>query len=188
MIRTNLSTRPFYNEQLVNLAMVAVGVLLAIATVFNVSRARYDSGSSTDLVSQASRDETRAAELRKTAAKLRASVDAKQVATASVDARQANELIDRRTFSWTGLFNRFESTLPPDVRITSITPTIERSRKILLRVTVLARSVDDVNEFMENLDTTREFRDLRSVDERATDEGHIESVLEMLYTPEGPRS
>ena len=53
------------------------------------------------------------------AARLRASVDPKQIDVASVDARQANDLIDRRTFSWTELFNRFETTLPDDVRITS---------------------------------------------------------------------
>ena len=44
---------------------------------------------------------------------------AARVDSVSVDARQANDLIERRTFSWTELFNRFEHTLPDDVRITT---------------------------------------------------------------------
>jgi Tfp pilus assembly protein PilN len=188
MIHTNLSTRPFYNERAVNLWIVALGAVVALATLFNVSRARYDSGSNTELASQATQDEARAAEMRQTAARLRASVDARQIEAVSVHARQANDLIDRRTFSWTALFNRFEGTLPADVRITSIRPEIDRQHRIVLNVTVLARSVDDVNEFMERLDATHEFQELRSVAERTNDDDQIESALEMIYSPEPPPS
>ena len=55
-------------------------------------------------------------------------------------AREANLLIDRRTFSWTELFNQFEATLPADVRISTITPHIawaaRASRQRLLDVAV----------------------------------------------------
>jgi Tfp pilus assembly protein PilN len=134
-------------------------------------------------VTRASNDEARAAELRRNAQKLRASVDTAQVDAVSIDARQANELIDRRTFSWTELFNRFERTLPDDVRITSVHPTIDRDRRIVLSVNVQARGVDDVNQFMENLDQTNAFFDLHSRQEQATEDGQIESALEMVYEP-----
>ncbi len=136
------------------------------------------SRSDTELATQASRDEARAAELRATAARLRASVDTKQIDAASVEARQANELIDRRTFSWTELFNRFETTLPPDVRITSVRPALDRDRRIMLTITVLARGVDDVNEFMERLEATGAFANLLSREERVTDTGQLAATLE----------
>jgi Tfp pilus assembly protein PilN len=188
MIRTNLSTRPFYNERAVNILIIALAALVALATLFNVSRARYDSGSNTELAAQAAHDETRAGEMRAAAAKLRAGLDARQIEAISVDARQANELIDRRTFSWTALFNKFERTLPANVRITSIRPEIDRNHRIVLNVTVLARSVNDVSEFMEQLDGTHEFKELRSVAERTNDNDQIESALEMIYSPEPPPS
>ncbi len=188
MIRTNLSTRPFYNDRAVTFWIVALGILVALATLFNVSRARYDSGSNTELATRAVQDEARAAEMRANALKLRAGVDARQIDAISVDARQANELIDRRTFSWTALFNRFEGTLPADVRITSIRPDIDRDRRIILNVTVLARSVNDVNDFMERLDASHEFEELRSVAERTNDDDQIESALEMIYLPGSPPS
>jgi Tfp pilus assembly protein PilN len=183
VIRTNLSTRPFYNESIVNLWLLILALVVAAATTANVLRVRYDSGSNTELASQAQQDEARAAELRRTAGQLRASLDAKQVAALSGDAREANDLIDRRTFSWTALFNRFETTLPDDVRITGVRPTLDRSHRIVLTVTVLAKSVNDITEFMSRLDETGAFRDLFSTQERPNEDNQIESVLQMLYVP-----
>ena len=88
MIRNNLSTRPFYNEAAVGVWLFAIGLLVAAATVFNVSRVLHYSRNDTELGLQASRDEARATELRASAARLRASVDANQIAAASVLARR----------------------------------------------------------------------------------------------------
>src|SRR5258708_21330922 len=126
MIRTNLSTRPFYNEGAVRLWLLVLAIAVVLATVFNVTRLLQYSRSDTELAAQASRDEARTADLRASAAELRASVDVRQIAEASNEARVANDLIDRRTFSWTELFNRFEATLPAEVRITAVRPRIER--------------------------------------------------------------
>lgn len=183
MIRTNLSTRPFYNERAVHFWLLILALVAIAATLFNVSRMVKYSGSNTELASAAARDERQAAELRANAVKLRSSVDPRQIEAAAVDARQANDLIDRRTFSWTELFNRFERTLPADVRITSVRPTIDKDRRIVLSVGVLARSVDAVDQFMENLDQTGAFARLTPVQEHTNEEGQIESVLECEYVP-----
>ena len=184
MIRTNLSTRPFYNEGRVRAWLLALAVLVAAATIFNVSRVLHYSRSDTEMALQASRDEARAEELRADAARLRASVDARQIAAASLEAHEANDLIDRRTFSWTELFNRFEVTLPPDVRITSVRPRLEKDRQIVLAITVLARDVDELNQFMENLEATGAFTGIGSpLTERVNDEGQLEAALESVYVP-----
>jgi len=134
VIKTNLSTRPFYNEGAVRLWLIATALVVAAATAFNVSRLIQYSRSDTELATQAARDEARTAELRAQAVQMRARVDPRQVDVASVEARVANDLIDRRTFSWTELFNRLEKTLPPEVRITSVRPHIEKDRRIVLTI------------------------------------------------------
>ncbi len=188
MIRTNLSTRPFYNERSVRTLLVIVAVLVVAATAFNVSRVVGYSRSDTRLATQASRDEARAADLRKQAARLRASVDPKQVDFASADARQANDLIDRRTFSWTELFNQFETTLPDEVRITSVKPRSDRTHGTVILITVVARGVDDVSSFMANLEATGAFTNLRPAEEHINEHGELESVLETAYTPPAPKA
>ena len=185
MIRTNLSTRPFYNERAVHIVLLVLAVIVVAATAWNVTRILRYSSSDTRLATQASRDEARAAELRQQAARLRAGVDPKQVELASVGARQANDLIDRRTFSWTELLNRFETTLPDEVRITAVRPRVDREKGILLRVNVIARGVDDVAEFMENLEATGSFKDARPAEEHMNEAGQLETTLEIGYVPEG---
>jgi Tfp pilus assembly protein PilN len=182
MIRTNLSTRPFYNERVVSLWLALFIVLAAAATIFNTTRVLRYSHSDTEQGTSASRDESRASELRRSATKLRSSVDAKQIERASNEARQANDLIDRRTFSWTALFNLFEKTLPDDVRITAVRPDVNLG-KFRLRIAVVARGVEDVNKFMNNLQTTGMFRQVgSSISERFTD-GELVADLEVEYQP-----
>lgn len=183
MIHTNLSTRPFYNERAVWVWLSALALVVASATVFNVTRLLQYSRSDTELASQAARDETRTTELRTAAAALRAGVDSTQVEAASLEARLANDLIDRRTFSWTELFNRFETTLPDEVRITSVRPRVEDDRRIILAITVLARSVDDVDQFFQRLDETGAFDGLLSREERVNEQGQLEASLETMYVP-----
>lgn len=185
MIRTNLSTRPFYNARLVSLGIGLLALVVAAATAFNVTRALTYAGTNTELVAQASQDESTARDLRATATKLRATVDPKQIEAISAEAREANALIDRRTLSWTELFNRFEDTLPADTRITAVRPSIDRDRRILLTVTVTARSVDDIDQFMQKLDATGVFLDVQSTREQTTEDGQVVSTLEMIYRPAG---
>jgi Tfp pilus assembly protein PilN len=185
VIRTNLSTRPFYNERVVYAWLAVLAIVVVAATAFNASRVLRYSRSDTQLATQASHDESRTADLRRQAAQLRASVDPRQVDFAAADARQANELIDRRTFSWTELFNRFETTLPDDVRIASVRPRLDEERGILLNVSVLAKTVDDVNEFIMNLEATGAFANVRPAEEHTDETGLMMSSLEVVYLPAG---
>ena len=183
MIRTNLSTRPFYNDRAVHLVLLALALVVAGATAFNVSRVIRYSRSDTQLATQATRDEARAAALRQDARRLRASIDPRLIDFASADARQANELIDRRTFSWTELFNRLETTLPDEVHITAVKPTIDPNRGIVLTINVVSKSVDDMNTFMENLEATGAFGTVRTAEEHIDEQGLLQSLLEAPYEP-----
>jgi len=187
VIRTNLSTRPFYNERAVNLLLGGVAVLAIAATLFNVTRyvqlRAHDSG----LSSQIALDEQRAADLRAQAARLRATIDPKQIEFVTNEARKANELIDRRTFSWTELFNWFETTLPEDVRITSVRPKVDTLKGTTLTITVVAKTIEDAYQFMANLEATGAFSDMIPKDDRYNEQGQVESIVEMSYNPAGPK-
>jgi type IV pilus assembly protein PilN len=189
VIRTNLSTRPFYNERSVQTLLLVGAVILVAFTAFNASRVLRYSRSDTRLQTQAARDEARAADLRQQATRLRATVDARQLESASVDAQEANDLIDRRTFSWTDLFNRFELTLPDDVRITAVRPKIEREG-FALTISVIARSIDDINTFEENLEATTAFKNTLTAEEHFDDTTlingapQLQATLQAMYLPE----
>lgn len=183
MIRANLSTRPFYNERAVQLWLLVLAVIVGVASLFNIARVIRYSQTDTELAGQASRDEARSDDLRAEAARLRGSVNLQQIEVASTEARQANELIDRRTFSWTDLFNQFEATFPNDVRITAVRPTIDEKGALVLAIDVVARSVENVDELIRNLEGTGSFSNLLSVAEHFNADGMLEASLEGHYTP-----
>jgi Tfp pilus assembly protein PilN len=184
VIRTNLSTRPFYNERIVSIWLLMFLLVVVVASVVNVTRVFQYSRNDTELGIQASRDEARAAELRRSAARVRTTVDPKQIALASLEARQANDLIDRRTFSWTELFNRFEKTLPDEVRITSVRPKIEKGQ-FLLTISVVARGVEDISQLMDRLERTGAFTDVGvPIEEHQNDQGQFLAMFDAVYVPE----
>jgi Tfp pilus assembly protein PilN len=184
VIRTNLSTRPFYNEPAVRFWLLVAALAIVVATALNASAGlRYRRGDN-QLAKQADADEARTADLRQQASKLRGSVDPRRIDAAAAAARQANELIDRRTFSWTELLNHLETTLPDEAHIVAIRPKVDRAKGIILTLHILARDVDDVNQFMENLEKTGAFKNPRPTTERFNEQGLFESQLEAGYIPE----
>ena len=183
MLRSNLSTRPFYNERAVHLLLALAAVLMLAFTVFNVARIVSLSRENTDLVVRAGDEESRARQLRAAAQRTRQSLDPKAIEAVSASAREANAIIDRRLFSWTELFNYFETTLPDDVRITSVRPQTDRNGNVKISITAIARRVEDVDRFMDALETTRAFRDVLSIDERTTEEGNLSAVIDAQYVP-----
>ncbi|MCC7417197.1 MAG: PilN domain-containing protein [Acidobacteria bacterium] len=186
MIRTNLATRPFYNERPVHAALAVLAALAIVITLFNVTSLIRSSRTDTRFGAQAARDEASARDLQAEAARLRATVDAHAVENASEAARLANDLIDRRTFSWTELFNRFEATLPDQVRITAVRPQVDVANGTRLTINVIAADTDDVAQFMEKLEATGAFKDLRGTSqERINEQGMLEATLETRYVPGG---
>ena len=112
MLRTNLATRPFYNARAVQVILGAVAILVVAVTLYNVVaivRLTLQQRSLSARAVQAERDAQR---LRSEAVGIRARIDAKELNVISSEAREANAIIDQRTFSWTELFQTFENTLP----------------------------------------------------------------------------
>jgi len=182
MLRSNLSTRPFYNERAVAVALVTLAVVVAAMTLFNVSRLVTLSGRHSELRARTDSAERRAAELRAQAQRARARIDPATLERVTRATREANLLIDRRTFSWTDLFNRLESTLPPDVRVTAIDPSVQDGR-FTVTFWVLARSVDQIDAFIEALEKNGGFTDVLAREERTDEEGQIVGTLEGVYLP-----
>lgn len=181
MLRTNLATRPFYNERGVRLALGVVVVIAIALTAYNGFKVWRLSSQSANQRSVAEQNETEARQLRDKARVIRQALDKVALDAVQVSAREANELIDRRAFSWTDLFNRFESTLPPDVRISSVQPQTDKDGRMLVAVTVLSRRVEDLDQFIEALEKTGAFSGVLSRQETAEEDGTRKSLIQGYY-------
>jgi hypothetical protein len=186
MLRTNLSTRPFYNVRAVRAVLGLFALVVIAFTLVNVLQLVRLSARQRTLSADAVRAETEAARLRAQAAGFRARIDPRELASVSADAREANAIIDRRAFSWTTLFSQFEQALPPDVRITAVQPRRERDGTFAVNIGVEARRVEDVEAFIEALEARTPFRDVLPVEEQTGETGLIEAIIDGRYLPERP--
>jgi hypothetical protein len=183
MLRTNLSTRPFYNERLVQLVLLGAALVIAALTTYNIVELRLLSSRHGQLLQSVVDDEKRAARLRADADRARRSVDRARLETVAAAAREANRLIDGRVFSWTELLNRLEATLPDEVRIQTIRPSTDRDGRLSVSLIVFARRAEDIEGFVERLEAAGGFNHVYSRTETVDPQGLLEVVIEGRYVP-----
>ncbi|MEI6668759.1 MAG: hypothetical protein WCP29_11440 [Acidobacteriota bacterium] len=189
MTRHNLSTRPFYNQRAVSVVLTLVALVAAGATAFNIWQVVALSGRSRQLTAGLKAAEATTTDFRRRAALIRASINAKDLAVTTRAADEANQLIDRRVFSWTDLFNQFETTLPESVRIASVRPRIERDVGMVVAFSVVARNSEGIDGFIEKLEQTGAFAGLLSREEFVREDGMWQATIEGRYRPVlAPRS
>jgi Tfp pilus assembly protein PilN len=150
----NLARRPFRNERLPTLALAAGCVGLALATAGHALVAR-------DLAPRRSRDvASEVVAVEKEIEKLRTeSAELRKVSAPPEKIKEwtaVKRLVDRRMFSWTGLFAALEEALPPGVRLVSVSPGEERGQTEL-RLTAVGRSNEDALALLESLQAHPQF-------------------------------
>jgi hypothetical protein len=180
VLRTNLSTRPFYNERAVHLLLALAGVIVIVLTAFNAIRIISLSRQNTELSSLINGDRSEAQRLTREAQRIRAGINQEELQATAAAADVANTLIDQRTFSWTEFFNRIEATLPRDVMLTAVQPSFEQNATIV-QMTVLGRRTEDIDEFIEKLEATGAFVNVLPTQEDRTDEGLHRMILRSEY-------
>jgi len=180
MLRANLATRPFYNERAIHVLVAIAAVIVLAITVVNVGRIVTLSQRSTELSARTNADRAEAARLSTEAVRIRRTINKDELALVVNAAQEANALIDQRTFSWTEFFNQIESTIPPDVMLTSVRPSFKDG---ITRVTmiVLGRQTADLDEFIEKLEATGYFTDLVPASSELTDDGLRRATIESVY-------
>ncbi|MCC7007851.1 MAG: hypothetical protein IT184_03470 [Acidobacteria bacterium] len=187
MLRGNLSTRPFYNERAVTLAIGLVAVVVLALTAFNATELVRLAGERQRVQQLVDRDLTSAARIRETAIPAERDADRAVLSTLAAATSLANDLIDQRTFSWTAFFGLLERTLPVDVRLVEVSPRVEQG-VFRVTMTVVARDLADLGAFVDALRETGSFREVAAIDQRANDDGTMGATVAAAYDPaRGPR-
>lgn len=188
MLRTNLSTRPFYNERAVHAVAALVALVLLAITTWQIVRVVGLSRYKTELNAAIKRDRNEAEYRTKEAASVRRGLDQKELALVAAAAKEANQLIEQRTFSWTQLFNHLEATLPEDVMLVAVRPEFEEGLT-RLNLDLQGRESDDIDAFWDALEKTGAFRDIQWSTVTVTEDGLNKILMTAIYTLRtgGPR-
>ena len=183
MLRTNLSTRPFYNIRAVQVTLGALALIVALMTLVNLVQLVRLTTSERALGARAQQAEAQAQSLREEARRIRSQIDAKELNEVAAAAQEANDIIDLRTFSWSALFSQLEMTLPENVRLTSFQPQEDRAGRLVVNLRVQARRVQDLESFIDALEKTGRFHEVLAAEEQTDPDGLINALVEGVYLP-----
>lgn len=182
VLHLNLATRPTRNRRFYHAARTGLAILAAAfigLSGWTVARTSLkDAGVKSEIAAvrktlDASRKEER--EQTQATEKLK-KTDSPRVAL-------VNEVIFRKTFSWTSFLSEFETALPEASYITAFTPRFSGPRTVSIMARVVTRSLDDLLSLINALNA-RNFKGIQVNSEARSDNGQL--VYEMNLTYERP--
>ena len=99
-----------------------------------------------------------------------------------------NELIERKSFSWTRVLENLEKVMPPRVHLVAISPQLDEDNQLLLKMTVAGDSRDRAIELARRMEESRRFAQTTIVREAHTETkggGDTEQFeIAAIYIPE----
>jgi Tfp pilus assembly protein PilN len=182
----NLSTRPFRAYRVANLGLFALLlILIAVSVVQFYSYQRYSS------LAAATRDEERiyreeADRLSEQTRTLNLKMGRSNATAKLSEVEQLNQLLLRKSFSWTRLLAHLEKLVPEDVRLVSLQPVISEQGKMYLNMNIRGRSLADATQFLRALENSKVFQDVTlAVEEKkgSSATGEVEFMLSASYNP-----
>jgi hypothetical protein len=176
----NLASQPFRNEALPALLFGTAAVLLVALTVQHAFVVRGLLPARTSKLHQeVAALEAEAESLRAEGRANRAPApDSRVIAEWSA----LKDLVDSRTFSWTGLFARLEEVLPREVRLLEIAPSVEKGQ-VSLDITAVARPAHVGLALVGVLEGRGEFEDVYPESVSEQEGGAAEFHYTMRYLP-----
>lgn len=158
-IDINLASRPFVNNRKFYLS---AGILLTVlfgVSYWNLSRYQTIHARRSQVNQLMSRDRARFEALGREQEKLLGRLQSPETAEFLDRLEHINQLIQRRTFSWTVLLNDLERLTPANLQVVSIKPQIS-NRGVLVEIVANGRSSKDNIQFVANLESSGKFYDV----------------------------
>ena len=179
-ITLNLSTRPFRNNMVVGSVLAAVAAAVVLATLYN-GYIFLNHGSRYEQVRQEQQQHLeRLAKLETGERALAGEIQKRDFRRLYGRGQFAGELILKRAFSWTLLFNHLENVVPPEVMMTAIRPQIT-SQGIVIRVDGIAKNHDALYAFEDALQKIPVFTHVQPLNERKINPGRPEISFAMNF-------
>jgi len=183
-ITLNLASRPFRNNTIVGSVLAAVVAALIAATVYNGYVFLNYGGRYRLLQEEERRHRARLTALESDERGLSRQIQSRDFRRLYGRGQFAGDLILKRSFSWTLLFNKLEDLVPPEVMMTAIRPHIT-GEKTVIRVDGIAKNHGGLITFEDSLQKNPVFARVYPVYERRVNPNRpeIDFALDFDYIP-----
>jgi Tfp pilus assembly protein PilN len=157
-IHLNLAARPYRDYT----AVYAVAALLAVTSlvlmIYNVETVSRYLVSTRHTRATIAATEADIAREQQAADAVRQSLNQVDTATLNEEARYINAQLAERAFSWSALLDQLERVFPQDVRLTQLSPSVDKNRKATLQMSCVSKSPDGMVRLINRLVADPHFR------------------------------
>ncbi len=149
-LNLNLATRPLRNRRLFLAASRALGALVILLAGLSVFIVLKDGRALSRLKADVAATQRAQDSAVREAMKRKGDID-RETKLSGPRVELVNGIIQRKMFSWTGLFTDLEKCLPGPSYITSLIPSFTADGAVALQMRVTSRSLDDLKAFITAL-------------------------------------
>jgi cell division protein FtsB len=184
----NLSTQPFPAYRLTTIALICLLIVLGVVSVWQARGFIRYSNMASAISAEEQENRVEADALAKRVGELEMRLDRPESAAKLNEISFLNRLILRKELSWTRLVGVLEDMVPDNVHLTSLAPDIGVDGTVMLRLEVRARSISDVTEFVNRVETSPLFEKVNVAVEEKTDprsRTDVDVTLSAVYHPPG---
>jgi hypothetical protein len=148
-IAINLASQPFRRDRAMMVGSVAVICLLAVTLALLVNLGFQDSQQLADVRKDIGRLNQRMRDVSAAQVKLDAVIKKPENASVIEQSVFINTLLRRKGLSWNRIFSDLEKTIPYNVKIVRIHPTVDDQDHVILEMTVAAESSVSVIQMLK---------------------------------------
>jgi Tfp pilus assembly protein PilN len=149
-LNLNLATRPLRNRRLYLAAVRTLSIAVIVLAALSAFVALKDGRTLSRLKTEVAENQRVQNEAGREVQRFKADIDRETKLSGSrIDL--VNSIIQRKMFSWTGLFTDLEKCLPGPSYITSLLPSFTAESAVALQMRVTSRSLDDLMAFITAL-------------------------------------
>ena len=182
----NLSTRPFKPYRAANLGLFALLMILVAVSVLQVYQYQRYSASASASRMEEQEKRTQADQLTEKTRAINVKMTQKNASEKLSEVELLNQLLIRRSFSWTRVLATLEGLVPEDVRLISLQPAVDDEGKLYLNMNVRGRSLEDANSFLRALENSKTFTDVALAIEEtksSTAGSEVQFTMSAYYAP-----
>jgi type IV pilus assembly protein PilN len=159
-IPINLASQPFRRDRAVLVGSAAVCAVLVLTLCGLIYLAAVDRAQSAELRRELSRLDRQISRATAEQAQLDAVLRKPENSVVMDTSVFINSLIYHKGISWSKLFADLESTIPYNVKLVSLVPSINSQNKVVLEITVAAEKAESLPQFAMSLEKSPAFRDV----------------------------
>jgi Tfp pilus assembly protein PilN len=183
----NLSTRPFKPYRAANLGLMVLLIVLIAVSVVQVYTYQHNSSLAADIRDSERKAKEESDLLTKQLQDLNAKMYSSNAATKLTQVEFLNQILKRKSFSWTTVFANLERVMPENVYLLTMSPFVDEKGLVGLNIVLRGRTFEDAKEFVSTLEDSGIFGQITVAKEEKKDanpSGEVEFALSAYYYPE----